>query len=424
MRITKEGWGSRSQIAGTAAELRDVLGNRDGLWGNEAEPAGETGTVFDRNPLAKKLERFVSAGASVQDELRLLSAFRAEVEAAHGPVTDLDLSRVGNGELFAAQKAVALARYGREPGDVVDGFVSATGSVDGQRIEAREIFSQRWKPHGPPRGAPPSGKVLVLSPGFQETGRSFYEQIDALNRRGHDVVVMDHQWAGHSDGAPGGLDRGYGVARDVAAVLAHAQTVVDTDYADRTGAEVVPVGNSMGGGAGVFAALVLMRDDAIDLDGAKLPVVARAALQAPFLKASDNLLNDTLALASKLPFVNRLQVPAAGLPPLNHDEVGAEKGAQSAVLDDVRAQLSTMTRAQPDLDDAWRRFEAGGLDVKLFVVHGDDDPLADAAMSRRIAELAGERARVKIIDSDNHVLQQTPGEQDHLVDGIDELLRG
>jgi len=414
-----QAWGTRSQIAGTVNELRDVLGNRDGLWGNEAAPAGETGNAFDKNPLAQKIGRFFEAGLSTGDEVAALEAFTTTFREEHGPITTLSADQLPNASLFAAQKAIALARYDRSPADVTDGFVRAAGTVGGEPIEAREIFFQRWRPVGQP-----TGKVFVLSPGFQETGRNFYEQIDKLNRQGHDVVVMDHQWAGLSDGSPGGLDRGYGVARDVATVMSVGQEIVEGDYADVAGAEVVPIGNSMGAGPGVFAALVLIQDGAIELEGRTPPVVKHAALQSPFVNATDNLLNDVVALASELPLVNKIALPSMGVPVLNTDDVGAQKGAQQAVLDDARVQLHTMTSARDDMAQVMARFEERGLDVDLYIVHGDDDPLADSAASRAIGERMGKRAHVDIIDSNNHVLEQNPGEQDHLIAGIQRLLAG
>lgn len=412
-------WGSRAQLAGTVRELEDALGNRDGLWNDEAGPAGALGDAFDKNPLAQKLGRFLGAGLSTADEVEVLSTFVSAFEQEHGAVSSLQQGDLDGAALFHAQKAIALVRYGRSPADVTEGFVSAKGTVCGEPIADRELFVQRWRPT-----AEPTGKVIVLAPGFQETGRNFYEQIDKLNRQGHDVLVLDQQWGGHSSGgSPGGLDRGFGVARDVAAVMAEAQDIVQSDYGKVPGSEVVPVGNSMGAGAGVFSALVLMQDNEIKLSSGELPRVRHAALQAPFLRATDNLTNDALALASKLPFVNRLQVPSSGVPVLNTDDVGAQKGAQQAVLDDVRAQLRTMSAATEDLEHVLERFEERGLDLDLYVVHGDDDPLADPAMSRAIeARMAG-RAVVDVIDSDNHVLEQNPGEQDHLVGGIARLLR-
>lgn len=414
-------WGTRSQIGGTVAELKDVLGNQDGIWGNEGQAAGTVGDVLDRNPLAKKLERFRAVGRSVDDELKLLEAFVAEREASWGrPVTDLEVGDLKAGELFAAQKAIALTRYGRTPAEVTEGFVKAGGSVAGEPIAAREVFWQRWRPTGAP-----SGKVVVISPGFQETGRNFYEQIAKLNARGHDVVVMDHQWAGQTKGgAAGGIDRGFGVARDVAAVAAFAEELRRTEYGDRAGSEVVLLGNSMGAGPGVLGALTLNDHGLIDLgDGKQMPRGLKAVLQAPFLEATKNPVNEALAFASGLPFLNKLKAPSVGVPVLTTDRVGAEKGAQAAVLEDVRAQMQAMGAATEDLQRILERIEAGeGPRGSLFVVHGDDDPLASSQKARWLASTLGAQVTLRMLDSDNHVLQQNPGEQDHALEGLETLL--
>lgn len=416
-------WGTRSQIGGTVAELKDVLGNQDGLWHNEARAAGTAGDVLDRNPLASKLARFAGVGASVDDEMKLLAAFTAEREATWGrKVTELDVGALRGGELFAAQKAIALTRYGRTPNDVTEGFVKASGSVAGEAIAPREVFWQRWKPT-----AAPSGKVVVVSPGFQETGRNFYEQIAKLNALGHDVIVMDHQWAGQTrGGSAGGLDRGFGVARDVAAVAAFAEEVRRADHGDKAGSEVVLFGNSMGAGPGVLGALTLNDQGLIDLgDGARMPKGLKAVLQAPFLAATDNVVNDVLAFASGLPFVNRLKAPSLGVPVLTTDAVGAEKGAQAAVLEDVRAQTQAMGAAGEDLEKILALIAEGrGPSGKLFVVHGDDDPLASPEKARWLAGALGEQVTLRMIDSDNHVLALNPGEQDLAVEGLEGLLSG
>ena len=72
------------------------------------------------------------------------------------------------------------------------------------------MFIQNFKPIGTP-----SGKTIVMSPGFLESGRNDVEQAQLLNKAGHEVVVLDHQWAGLSSGNNhGGIDRGRGVATD------------------------------------------------------------------------------------------------------------------------------------------------------------------------------------------------------------------
>ncbi|MBT6431785.1 MAG: hypothetical protein HOK28_01755, partial [Deltaproteobacteria bacterium] len=182
------------------------------------------------------------------DDLGELLAFRADCEAFWGePVTGLDLGRLRHGDLFAVHKAVAMARLGRTPADVTEGYCTASGSVDGVRLFPREIFWQRFKPIGQA-----NGRFVVVSPRFGETGRDYYDAIQAMNHEGYDVVVMDHQWAGQSEGKAAEIDRGYGVARDVAAIAAWAATVQAREYGDVSGAAVILAGKALGASAGVL----------------------------------------------------------------------------------------------------------------------------------------------------------------------------
>lgn len=416
---SQQAWGARSQIGATLQELKDVKGNKDGLWGNETQRAGTTGDLLDRQPLAAKIKQFTDVGLSTRDEVAQLKAFRAERELAWGqPVTNVDLGRLRGGELFAAQKAIALTRLGRTPADVTDGFVKASGSVDGKPIADREIFYQRFRPVGEP-----SGKVVVVSPGFQETGRNFYEQIAELNKQGHDVMVMDHQWAGQSGGKAGGLDRGFGVARDVAAVAAEANKVMEQDYGSKAGKQVVLFGNSMGAGPGVLGALTMNDAGLIKLNGPQMPKGLSAVVQAPFLGATPSATNKVLGFASGLPLLNKLAAPSAGVPVLTHDKVAAQKGAQGAVLEDVRAQLSAMGAAEGDLARMRGLWDAGQTPSgKVFIVHGDQDPLADPAQSRALAQKLGSNATLQMIHSNNHVLEQSPGEQGVAIGGLQTVL--
>ncbi len=416
-----QAWGSRSQLGATLAELKDVKGNNDGLWGNETQKAGTKGDGVDRQPLGLKLKQNAAVGLGTRDEIKELSAFVTQREAAWGkPVTNLPLDSFKNGELFAAQKAIALTRLGRSPADVTDHFVRASGSVDGKAIAPRDVFFQHFAPVGPP-----SGKMVVVSPGFQETGRNFYEQIDLLNRQGHDVVVMDHQWAGQTKGTkPGGLDRGFGVARDVAAVAAQANVLLEELHGSNPNKQLVLLGNSMGAGPGVLGALTLNDNGLIKLDGPAMPKGVSAALQAPFLGATPGVVNDALQLASHIPMLNRIQAPSAGIPVLTHDATAAQKGAQGAVLEDVRAQLGAMGAANEDLARIKDLIAQGkGPKGNLFMVHGDQDPLADPAQSKAVAQQLGDKASLRLIASNNHVLEQSPGEQRFALDGLATLLK-
>jgi len=413
------GWGNRSQIGATIQDMKDAQGNKDGIWGNEDEFSHSTGSFFDRQPMISKAMSFASVGWSTKDEIQELSQFRAEKESEWGQsVSNLDLSSMKNGQLFAAQKAIALDRMDRKPSDVIDGFVQAAGKVDGEDIAPRKIFFQRFKPIGEP-----SGKVVTLSPGFQETGRNFYEQIQKLNELGHDVVVMDHQWAGQSEGSPGGLDRGFGASRDVAAVVAHANQIAEKEYGNHPDKEVVLFGNSMGAGPGVLGALVMNDNDLIELDGPQMPKGLRAVLQSPFLDATPNKINDALGLASNLPLLNKIQAPSAGVPVLTTDKVGAQKGAQSAVLEDVRAQLRSMSSANEDLGRIKSLIADGsGPKGQISIVHAERDPLADPGAVRTLASQLGDQATLNMVDSGNHVFEQNVGEQDLGINALQQLL--
>lgn len=406
-------WGSQTQLEASVRELEDLEGNRDGLWSNEGEVAGHTGGFTHRNPLGEKIRQGLKGMGDRQQNMTRLTAFvdRKQVEW-NAPVSQLRPDQLKNGALFLAQKAMALTRMERHPSTVQDGFIQASGSVNGQSIADRQLFYQRFSPT-----AEPSGKLVLVSPGFQETGRHFYEQIQLMNAAGHDVVVMDHQWAGQSEGEAGGIDRGYGVARDVAAMTAAVAQMQQTDYPD---GEVILFGNSMGGGPGVLGALTLNENQQIALNGPAMPQHLKAVLQAPFIEVSDNWVNDGVGLGSKIPFLNEFALPSAGVPVLTHDAVAAQKGAQQAVLEDIRARLSAMSAATDDMNQIKDLIRQGrGPTAPVAIAHGNQDPLADPAGSQWLAEQLG--AELKIIDSANHVLEQSPQEQKIALELLDKL---
>jgi alpha-beta hydrolase superfamily lysophospholipase len=420
MNAIRSAWGGRAEVHAALQGLRDLEGNRDGLWTNEGRPAGEPGAWFERQPLLLKARAFLGGGGpSLEDGVGQLQRFTAAVEAHHGqPVIAPELRiRLHQPDLFAAQKAIALVRLGRAPAEVTEGFVRAAGTVDGQAIMPRVVFFQRFAPRGEP-----SGTVVLLSPGFQETGRSFEAQIDRLCREGHDVVAMDHQWAGQTrPGGRGGLDRGFGAARDVAAMAAHCARLAESSYGER--GRVVLFGNSMGAGPGVLGALALNDAGLVQLEDAAMPKGLSAVLQAPFLAPTPGLVNGALQLAAMLPFVNRLAVPSAGVPALTSDPVAAQKTAQGAVEEDVRAQLAAMTAALPDLSRVSALIEAGqGPRGQVAIVHAARDPLADPEAVVKLAKALGPSARLELIDSGNHVFQASPSEQRHALGALAALL--
>jgi alpha-beta hydrolase superfamily lysophospholipase len=416
-------WGSHSQIGGTYEDMLDVKGNRDGIWENEDDSPGTVNGIGTNLPFKPWLERKsegLKAALSTTNVIREMSDFLNEQERRwQQPVTALNTNSLKTGKLFAVQKAIALTRMGRTPDDVTEGFVNARGTVNGTAIQPRQIFWQRFKPTGNP-----NGKLIVISPGFQETGRNFYEQVTKLNQQGNDVILMDHQWAGQTNGGePGGLDRGFGVARDVAAVAAFANGISQQEYGNIPGHEVILFGNSMGAGPGVLGAMVLNDNGKIRLEGSQMPVGLKAVLQAPFLATSSNIINSAITLFSKVPFARDLQLYSTGLPVLTHNKTAAQKGTQVLLMEDVRAQLQTMSAATQDINFVMNMIKAGqGPKGRIAIVHGDHDPLAEPEKSSWLAkQLGSSQVTLNMINSDNHVLEQSPAEQNYAVNVFSRL---
>lgn len=415
-----EGWGKPSQIAGTVNELADLKGNRDGLWHNEKAAPGTTGGFFSQNPLALKGRAALESNGQVDNQVETLTKFRMGQEAKWGQsVTHLDITHLKDGELFAVQKALALTRMERTPSDVTEGFVRAAGKVNGHDIAERELFWQRFQPVGEA-----SGKLVVMFPGFLQSGRNFYEQVAELNREGHDVMVMDQQWAGQTRGGKeGGVDRGYGVSRDVAAMTAFAQQELEADYADHPGKELILIGTSLGGGPGVVGALTMNQNGLMDLEGPAMPTEMKVILQGPFLGSTDNINNTVFSAASKIPLANQIPLPSTGLPILTTDEKTAQKISQGAVMEDFTARLQAMTAVNEDMDEVLHFIAEGkGSQVPMVVIHSKNDPLASSEKSQWLANQLPQ-ASIKILDSENHVLEQNTQEQKYALEALKTLVR-
>lgn len=392
--------GSRSQVGALYGAMQDALGNRDGIFGNEDRPQGslDSSTFFDRQPLLNRMASAASTGLSKQDEAERLGRFVAAQEERWGmPTTTLEAGEIPDVERFRVEKAIALTRFGRKPEDVVDAVIPARGSVDGQAIAPRDVFTQRWKPIGDP-----SGTIVMLSPGFLQTGRNFYEQVDLLNRQGHEVLVMDHQWAGYGSGSKGGIDRGFGVARDVAAVAAHAQQLAE---ARTPKARVVLMGTSMGAGAGVFSAITMNDAGKVQLEGPAMPKGLSAVLQAPYFDKTPTLVNQGLSLLGRVPFLKQLPLPSMGLPILAKDDDINVKLAQHATSEGVVARAAAFHASDADLGRVREVLAGQPPQGRFYFIHGDADPLASLEASREIAGKLGNRAEFLQPKSSNHVME-------------------
>ena len=395
---------NRAQVGVLFQKLEDLQGNRDQILGNESSNKTSPDR-FSQNPMSLSVKAALSVGLSKNDEIAALQNFATKMQDQWGmSVANADvIEKMSGGELYALNKTLELARLGRTPAQVSEGFVRAAGTVDGESIAARDIFYQRYEPVGEP-----TKKVVLISPGFQESGRDFADLAADLSEKGHTVIVMDHQWAGYSEGAKGGIDRGFGVARDTAQMAAFANESALASFGDE--GSVMLLGNSMGAGPGVLGALLLNESDRISLDKGTMPKALDALLIAPYLGATPSLTNNLLQAAAKIPMLNRIKAPLAGLPDLTDDDMSAHLAAQNAVIHDTRAQLSAFETVNDDLKTLNALVQSSSHTGKLTLVHSREDTLAKSEHSTTLSEALG--AKVHFIEGDHHVLHNEKSPRD------------
>ncbi len=408
-------------LSRSAADLKAAGGNNDGLWNEKGSPS-----MFGPAVLLD-VEAKLRTGTSKVDEAQFVAQILAQKQKDWGgaAVTTLTAADLTDFTRFATKKAIDLARFDRHPSEVTEGFVKASGAVNGEKIAPRELFFQRFEPRA---DAVPSGKVIVLSPGFQETGRNFLEQIDAMNAAGHTVVAFDHQWSGHTKGgSPGGMDRLFGAARDVAAMAAHAAELLETDpkLKAHPGREVVLFGNSMGGAA-ALAAATLTDQGMLALDGgAKMPRGIKMVLQAPFVDTKPNLTNTLLRVGGQVPGFKDLQLPGIGLPVIAVDADASAKTKQEALLEKIVAQPETMVSGAQDMAALKALIGKGrGPEGQAVIVHARGDKLAAFSGSEWLDRQLGRGSELIAVDSKNHVMEQSAKDQGFALDGLERLLRG
>ncbi len=425
--MTTISFGSRATVSTLIARLDDAtVGNKDGIVGNEAKKTGDASgaSVFDTNPLLFQLRGFFSVGVSKKDEQARLGDFLGAVEKQFGPVTTETKPawvKQNDWNTYVVDKAITMVRLGRPPGDCVDGFVKARGSVDGHDIAPRDVFTQTWRV---PEGVKPSGKTIVMSPGFLESGRNYTEQVQLLNKQGHEVVVMDHQWAGltgdpsrgDAGGARGHIDRGFGIARDVAAVAAHLAAQAK---------HVTLVGTSMGAGAGVLGA-VLMNDadpSRVKLEGSnQMPRGLNVVLQGAFFERSGGVLNGALAASGKLPGLNQFPLPATGAPILSGDQATLRMIAAHASTEHLTGQAQAFHASTEDLAAMKKILESGSKPGgRIELIHSKKDTLAHYDATVAWSKLLGDKAHLHTVDSTSHVYSESPTEMKLVLGGLERL---
>jgi pimeloyl-ACP methyl ester carboxylesterase len=403
------GWGSRSQVGQMVREV------------DSRNAAPRRPTFFRTQPLIQKLAAFLRPGLSVKNDVERLDRFVKESEEHFGgPISELEHPALVDGQRMRAEKALALLRYDRRPSEVTETFVRTTAQVKGAAIANRDLFVQRWRPIGKP-----SGKVFVIAPGFLETGRNYYEQAQLLNKQGHEVVIMDQQWAGYTADAQkgvvkGGIDRGFGIARDVAEAAAYGNEILEHEYGQHPGKQLVLVGTSMGGGPGLLGALKLYDAGRIDLGpGRSIPENRGWILQDAFLGRTKSLINNTLDLLGRVPGVKNLPLYAMGVPLLNsHASVNA-KIAAHAVSEDVRGRAQAFRAALGDIKEILTMIkDSGAPKGRGYVIHSQRDYLANPKILLDAFEhMKGAPVELNLLPGRDHVIEETPGEQGRILDG-------
>ena len=384
-----------------------------GAWGNRFDLQSATRELdyfLGQKPRRlRSRRRLLQMGPGSTDHLesvtRLL-AFRAQCESEWGEITTgLDLGRVEHGELFAVKKALSLRLLNREPHHVTEGFLTASGNVDGRRIEPREIFWQRFRPL-----VQPSGKMVVISPEFGATGRDYYGVASQLNALGYDVLLMDHQWAGHSEGTRGYLDSGFGVARDVAAVTAYAHRIMQREFTDMPNGGITLIGKNLGASAGVLAATLLNDRDLLRLDGRQMPKGINSILVSPWLGSGESLRNKIRKIASQLPVVNQLAAP--------EDAQGTVLGSPKS----LRSRFRAMAKASPDIQRVCSLVEEGSIaDGKIYVIHSSVHPLIDPEKSAWLVSRYEDCGKLRMVDTRHIQSQNTKEIVGYVIDGLKSL---
>ena len=399
------GYGKRSQVG----QLARALDAKEHAARGKTAPKP---TFVRRQPFLQKVAAFLRPGLSTRDDVRRIEHFIADSEARFGgPISELVHPALVDGRRMRAEKALALLEFGRTPADVTETFIRTTSIVTGaEELAPRDLFVQRWKPVGKP-----SGKVFVISPGFLETGRNYYEQAQLLNAEGHDVVILDHQWAGYTADVrhgvkKGGIDRGFGIARDVAEAAAYGNELLESDYGTHPNKQLVLIGTSMGGGPGVLGALALYDAGRISMKGS-IPKNRGYILQGAFLGRSRSLVNDSLDLAGRIPGLNSLALPALGVPLLNDDPATNVKIAAHAVAEDVRGKPQAFRAALADIAEIRAMVAAHPPSGRGFAIHAAQDHLADPTLLVDTVRSMKGTVKLDLMPGHDHVMEETAGEQ-------------
>jgi alpha-beta hydrolase superfamily lysophospholipase len=403
-------YGGPAQVGVFKRAISDVQGNNDGIHGNERRAAGDTSDIswYERNPLTLRPSAMAVPGFSMRKLERSFDRFIDQIEEGQGEsITRLSSKDIGRFEQFKLEKAIMLARFDRAPHEIEEKILPARGSVKGAPgpIEDRDLLVQIWKPA---QGSMRSKRVAVVVPGFQESIRNTQEQIQLLTRQGHCVLALAPQWANK-----GGVDSGYGLARDIATVAAEAAEL-SKEMTGRSDS-VFLCGHSMGA-AGVALARSLNAEDRIQIVNAdgrhlEMPKNLPVVLQAPYFERAKNVVNRALAAASRVPGLKDISFPVNGvIPPLTDDKTKQAKAAVHTVVGGMDAKLQAMTAP----DDALRELSSAVPAGPTYVLHSRGDRLASFEAAARFAHAHGEDGQLHAFEDREHIQTENANQEPFL----------
>ena len=265
-----------------------------------------------------------------------------------------------------------------------------TGSLTGAR--GVRIYTQNWRPDGPPKAA-----VLVVHGLGEHSGR-YANVVEALVPRGYALYSLDHIGHGQSDGQREYVDR-----------FSDYTVTLKTYFDQIRAAQPAPLpifilGHSLGG----LISAVYLLDHQSELAG--------AVLSAPAVKAPANISPVTM-LAGRL--LSAL-APRAGILGLDAPAISRDPAVVSAYLNDPLVYTGkTTARLGAEMLAAILRVraEAPTLTLPLIIVQGSADKLVDPAGAQELyAAAASPDKTLKIYPGLYHEVFNEPERQQVLDD--------
>ncbi len=385
-------------------ELEDLIGNRDGLWRNESQPAGAAPSKPVGSLRREAMEQALGVALSGKDEPAILSRFVAVGEEHWAaPVTEQDLATLPRGWHFSVTKALLLSRLDRHPSTIRDTFVRARGPLRGVALPESEV-GVRWFASTTTE----SGCCVVVVPGYAVPETTLLDTIVGLNARGHDVACLLHP-ATHGPGPSRGLE----LVRDVAAVVEAVAGAVGPD-------KVGVVAASVGAGVGLLGALVLAETG--ELETHTIPAGLPAVLVSPWTGTHWWSLLSSASAEPVEPgaWDEKLHRPDPAALVLD-DPKARMRATQLSLLSDLTVPVDYLARLSSDTGEVLARLaDLPTRHRPVHVLHADADPLVDSEWVRSVSLAAG--FSVETVEGQTHLLELHGPTADRVVSLMDARL--